>query len=48
MTVDRATVRIMELDALPDAERRFEIKKILGRLRSAGWVEGYNEGRDDI
>lgn len=47
MTEDRALARIIELDGLDDAERRVELRKVLSRLRSNGWNEGYNEGASD-
>jgi len=47
MTVDRALARIMELDGVPEAERRVEIRRILSRLDSAGWSRGSDDSRDE-
>lgn len=49
MTVDRALARVMELHRMSPGEDalRPELRRILDRLRFAGWSEGYDEGLRD-
>jgi len=46
MTVDQALARIMELPpSMPDQERRAEIRRILGKVRSLAYTDGGDDER---